>query len=219
LCNSSYNYEKSEYFNEDVAINISNTEDMMTLAKLTLDYLDKEYNIIIDVGGGADAINVSNMLSKTNFQVKYIIPVSKSLKSLKNVLETIELIGKDKEIYFVLNQVVDPKKIEDEFMFFYGNKKREIKSFKERFDNYKFTSLPYSVFYELSDAYGMYIGDLAKLSQNLDFETAANNFREEHIIKDNNNVEAYEQSFASYLNSIDANLVTKQILSNFSVLV
>lgn len=214
LSNESYSYSNSEYFKDDTTIYIHDTDDMMNLSAITLDYLSSGYNIIIDAGAGQDTLNAIKLLQKTNFEVVYLIPVSKSLKALPNIDKTIDLIGVDKNITFVLNPLINPADSAKEFPFFFGDKKKGIKSFRDKYKDIFHTSLPYSIYFELSDANGMYIGDLAKLSENLSYNEAAELFIKT-FITEQKNVIGYETALTNYLNSQEAAKICEIIKENF----
>lgn len=208
--NSTNIFSSSEIIKENVK-NVK-TDDRDITAEIIFETLSSKNEIIIDAGGGDDALKVIDIVKSIgNVDIKWIIPLNRNLAQLKNAIDTYEKIKDKENTLFVLNGYSQKEKIEEDFIFWYGEKNLNIDSMKKTLKVADELKIPYSSYFEMAEQKGYTLFDLASIAKELDKESAKNVFFEKY--KDNK--EMFLRTWADYLLSENAGIVIDEILENF----
>ncbi|MCD6257969.1 MAG: hypothetical protein J7J31_00035 [Helicobacteraceae bacterium] len=95
---------------------------------------------IVDVGGGTDSASMIDRINESFAHMKndidFIIPFENNPMYMSVLKETYEELDSPENIYLVKNKVINfkQKSLKDEYIFFEGNKKRGVKSFRKELD-------------------------------------------------------------------------------------
>lgn len=188
------------------------TDDRDITAEIIFETLSSKNEIIIDAGGGDDALKVIDIVkSLGDVDIKWIIPLNRNLAQLKNAIDTYEKIKDKENTLFVLNGYSHIEKIEEDFIFWYGDKNLNIDSTKKSLKVNNEIKVPYSSYFEMAEQKGYTLYDLAFISKQLDKESAKSAFFEK--FKDDK--EAFLRTWADYRLSENAGIVVNEILENF----
>ena len=199
------------------AIIHDNTKNVKThnkdiTAEIIFETLSSNNEIIIDAGGGDDALKVIDIvkgIGETN--VKWIIPLNRNLAQLKNASDTFQKIDDPKNTLFALNGYSSKETLEEDFIFYFGNKNLNIKSIKETLKISKELFVPYTSYFEIAEQKGFTLYDLTAISKELDKNAAKNIFYEK--FKDDK--AAFLQAWGDYRLSENAAFVLDEIIANF----
>lgn len=182
---------------EDVefeAVSVTTQDSDEAFQDALFDQIADDYNIVLDAGGGNDAKKVLMMLEKANEadNFTYLIPVGNSRAQAQNAKDTFDLIDRPEQCVFVLNQVHDLKKVEKEFLFFFGDDKLGV---KPAFENeVEYIALGFSPAFELAAAVGKTIGNLAEVADKLQGQ----NIRELFYAQSDGNKDEFKKLYAQY---------------------
>lgn len=213
--NRSIGYDNSDIINKDNATMIALDEKDNELSNIFFDVMDDpELDYILDIGGSHNTDAMLPLLKEIEFEKKYIIPVGRSKTYISNADDTAALIDDPANTYFLLNQYFDKNKIEDEFRYFFGNSKLNIKSASKFFNKDKFLMLPFGNSFQAAEDENQTILDLANISQGITQQEAINAFYEKSK-KDRNK---FNKMMAAYWNSVEAADLFKKIQVDFSKL-
>lgn len=215
LANESHDMSYSLIFKDNIE-QIRDVTDTSILNKLIKANLENEIVTVLDIGSGADTLQAIEQFQKVAFiQIKYIIPLDSSLRNLKNAKQTIDRIGENQDVSFVLNKVFENSKMKEQFLFFFGSKKMKISSFQEKYPNFKFASIPYSNFFELASVDNYSIADMAQISREVSMEDAVTAYQKEYLV-DKNDEQEFDRRITNYLKSQDARVVVDATISSLS---
>lgn len=215
LANESHDMSDSLIFKDNIE-QVRDVKDTSILNKLIRANIDNEVITVLDIGSGADTLEAIEQFQKVSYiQIKYIIPIDSSLRNLKNAKQTIEKIGENQNISFVLNKVFDASKIQEQFLFFFGSKKMKISSFKDKYPSFKFASIPYSNFFELASVDSYSIADMAQISREVSMEDAVTVYQKEYLV-DKNDEQEFDRRITNYLKSQEARVIVDTTVASLS---
>jgi hypothetical protein len=158
--NTSVLYKNDNYFKNMKTVKVNVAED--ELDDLFYEAIVNNENIVIDAGGGDDTKTVLEYLRQQPTEsVKYIIPISPGSDDL-NPLQTYKQINKPEQTLFILNGYHDSDKLEDEFMYFFGNKNFDVIGVCGKINKPNFIKIPFDNLFKISKlSYSMTISTLA----------------------------------------------------------
>lgn len=188
------------------------TSDKDITAEIIFETLSSETEIVIDAGGGDDAIKVIDIVKSVgNANIKWIIPLNRNLAQLKNAMDTYEKIKDKENTLFVLNGYSELAKIQEDFIFWYGDKNLNIDSMKKTLKVADELKIPYSSYFEIAEQQSCTLHDLSLIAKQINKETAKKMFFEK--FKDDK--QAFLKAWADYRLSENAGIVVDEILENF----
>lgn len=188
------------------------TTDQNIAAEIIYETLSSDNEIIIDAGGGDDALKVIEIVkSLGKVDVKWLIPINQNLAQLKNATDTYKRINDPQNTFFILNGYRDLSNLRDEFVFYFGDANMNIQSIRDQLEIKQEFKIPFSNFFEISEMQNYTIGDLARISQELPKEKATAFFYDK--FSDDRN--AFFKAWNNYRNSELAGDVLKQIFTDF----
>jgi len=199
------------------AIIQENTKNVKThnkdiTAEIIFETLSSDNEIIIDAGGGDDArmvIDIVQGIGEAN--IKWIIPLNRNLAQLKNASDTFQKIDDPKNTLFALNGYSSKETLEEDFIFYFGNKNLNIKSIKDTLKISNELTIPYTSYFEIAEQKGFTLHDLAAISKELDKNAAKSMFYEK--FKDDK--AAFLSAWGDYRLSENASFVLDEIIENF----
>jgi hypothetical protein len=177
--NRSFDYKNSEILNSENTKSFTIDEKEDAISDMLFDIMNEDIEYIIDIGGGLDTNIIIEALKTIEVEKKWIIPTTSIKKYLQNAANTFDLIGDPKNTFFVLNQYHDISKIQDEFLYFFGNDKFGIKPVSKNFSKCKdILAIPSNNYFQISEDDELTILDLSMVSKNLTELEARKNFIE-----------------------------------------
>lgn len=163
--NTSMIFSNSRILSSDTAVSLKLEEKTKAIASMVFQLANNsELDYIIDVGGGDDIKALIENLKSLQLEKTWLVPTTGDKKYLKNAADTFELIGDPKNTFFVLNKVYDIQKVENEFMYFFGNSKFGVKPVSDSFAKSKYMSIPHSQFFQIAEDDEQTLLDLALIS-------------------------------------------------------
>jgi len=215
--NDSHQMNKSSIFQNKIET-IKDINDTTILNKLIKMNLESSVITVLDIGSGKNTLDAIAQFQKVDFiKISYVIPIDSSFRNLLNVRETVNLIGKNKDISFVLSRVFDMDKIEEQFLFFYGSAKYKIPAFKDNYPDVKYTSIPFSPFFEISVIDSQSIADSANISRNITFEDAVNHYQKT-FLKGKDDEIGFDGAITAYIKSQEAKNIVDITIANLSTI-
>lgn len=188
------------------------TSDKNIMAEIIFETLSSDNEIIIDAGGGDDALKVIDIVQGIGeSNVKWIIPLNRNLAQLKNASDTFQKINDPKNTLFALNGYSSKETLEEDFIFYFGNKNLNIKSIKDTLKISNELTIPYTSYFEIAEQKGFTLHDLAAISKELDKNAAKSMFYEK--FKDDK--AAFLRAWGDYRLSENASVVLDEIIENF----
>lgn len=188
------------------------TSDKNIAAEIIFQTMTSNDELIIDAGGGDDAIKVTEIVKSIGqAKINWFIPLNRNLAQLKNALNTYEQINDPQNTYFILNGYTSINDIADEFLFYFGNTDMNIEGIRDQLKIEREFSIPFSNYFEIAEMQNLTIADLAKISQELTKEEAKALFFE----KFQNDKQSFLRAWNDYKNSENAAQVLEQIFVDF----
>jgi hypothetical protein len=177
---------------------------------------DNKY--IIDCGGGDDSVSLLKLLSIQPFQHKilYLVPITRGT-DLKNLKDTYDLIDNKNNVVFVLNGYSSIEEIKNEFFFYFGDIKYDIRGFIDSVVNKTPILIPFSRFFSITKTFQMSLFDLSQLSKVYNSQQAA---ADDFMKKSGGDLrsERYRTLWKKYKISLRASEVIDEIKDNFKIL-
>lgn len=206
----------SNIFNKSTVIakseSITLEECASKLEEVCFDLLDRSNNdvLVIDAGGGDDTLRVLKQIKELAIDeiadVTYIVPIMNSLSQLKNA-EDMNNYLEGKNVIFALNNIADFRKIEEDWIFWFGNKSLGIESYFKKLNSPKCIYVPGSPIFEISALYNVTVTDFASPAQNV----SISEFQQE-IFKEFGDD---KEQFLKALQQFRKNMLAKNFLDTF----
>lgn len=196
--NNSMMFANSQILGGDKTISLKLDQKVKAIGSMIFNLAkNQEMDFILDIGGGSDFHAVIENLKELKINKKWLIPTTSDKKYLANAARAFELIDDPQNTYFVLNKVYSMDNLENEFMYFFGNKKYGVKAVSECFSKTPFLAIPHSQFFQIAEDDEMTLLDLGLISMEKDEEQIQKEFLE--IVGDDENKfitlwENYERS-------------------------
>jgi len=167
------NNVSSIFHNSQILVSKSITTDQKELRRaLSEAVFDPKQEYIIDAGGGDDSLAVIREVIALGEEVEFYIPIQPDRKTLHNVKETVQAIGKDYPIHLILNNFY-PGERETAFWFIYGDEDNGFEAnlaILRQFNSV--ISVPHSRTIGQAEAFGKTVGDVALAEKRLNFAAA-----------------------------------------------
>lgn len=213
--NNSMVFGNSQILGGDKTISLKMDEKVKAIGSMIFNLAKtKDMDYIIDIGGGDDFHSALDSLKELKLNKKWIIPTTSDKKYLKNAANTFNAIDDAENTYFVLNKVYNIDDVENEFMYFFGNKKYGVKPVDEVFSKSKFLSIPNSQFFQIAEDDEQTLLDLALISMEKDEEEITQDFMS--IAQDDEN--KFINLWENYERSKEAAKIFMKIEKNFKKL-
>jgi len=213
--NDSLKFKNSSILNSENAVSFKVDMKNDAINDMFFDLMEDEtMDYIIDCGGGNDTKEVLKLLGDIPFDKKFLLPCSRVKKYIKNADETFEIINEPENTFYVLNQYFDIDKLEEEFLYFFGNEKLGIKPASKYFSEDKYFAVPFSNSFQIAEDEEQILLDLASISQKLTKKQAIDMFYE----KAKKDRKIFNKLMPKYQNSCDGNELFKILKQNFSKL-
>ena len=161
--NNSMSFQNSEIL-KDKCMTVRTDEKAKAIGSIFFALAkNPELDYIVDIGGGDDFKQIIDSLKELDLPKTYLIPATSDKKYLKNAGDSFEMINDSENTFFVLNRSYYDN-LEEEYMYFFGNKKLGVKPQSEHFKDSKYFSIPFSNFYQMAEDDEQILLDLALIS-------------------------------------------------------
>lgn len=212
--NQSFQFENS-FFLKDNTQTFKIDEKDEAIGDMLFDVMSEDIDYIIDIGGGLDTKIIVEALKSIEIEKKWLIPTTSIKKYLQNAAKTFDLIDDAKNTFFVLNQYSKLEKIDEEFLYFFGNKNFGIEPVSKNFTKCKnILMIPHNNYFQISEDENKTILDLAMVSETLSEVEA----RKEFMDASKGEKETFKKMYQNYRISLAAADVFKEIENNFESL-
>ena len=214
--NQSLQFKNSEILNENNMQTVKLDAKDEQIEKIFFEIMsDPELDYIIDIGGSHNTDSVLSILKEVEFEKKFIIPVGRVKKYIKNADDTAGLIDDCENTFFLLNQYSKIENLQDDFIYFFGNTDFGIKTVSEYFDEGKYLAVPFSNAFQFAEDEEQTIYDLSQIAKKLDPTQARKIFFEQAA----GDQKEYLNLMSIYQQSKIALSVFEEIKQNFSKII
>jgi len=214
--NKSLLFKNSDFLNQENTLSVKTDQKQDVISNILFDLMsDKSLDYILDLAGGDETYEVLEILKSLDLPKTYLIPTTRIKKYLKNTNDVFEYIADKDNTYFVLNQYSTLDKLQDEFIYFFGDEKLGIKPVSANFKTDKFVAIPFSNSFQIAEDMEQSILDLANISRQFTQAQATSEF----FKKAAGDRDIFDALMKKYWNSEKASKVLDEIEQNFTKII
>ena len=214
--NSSLQFSNSQILNEKNMQTIKLDKKDENIEKIFFEIMsDPNLDYIIDIGGSHNTDAVIPILKEVDFQKIWIIPVIRVKKYIENADTTADLINDPGNTIFLLNQYSILESIEDDFLYFFGNKNLGVQKESKYFDANNYLAIPFSNAFQFSEDEEQTIFDLLQIASEVNPAAARKLFFEQAA----GDQKEYLNLMSIYRQSKIALDIFEEIKNNFSKII
>ena len=214
--NSSLQFSNSQILDEKNTQTIKLDKKEENIEKIFFEIMsDPSLDYIIDIGGSHNTDAVIPILKEVDFQKIWIIPVIRVKKYIKNADATAAQIDDLGNTIFLLNQYSNLESIEDDFLYFFGNKDLGIKKESKYFNANNYLAIPFTNAFQFAEDEEQTIHDLLQIANEVNPSDARKLFFEQSA----GDQKEYLKLMSIYRQSKIALDIFEEIKQNFSKII
>ena len=214
--NKSLEFKNSQILNKNNMQTIQLDKKEENIEKIFFEIMsDPDLDYIIDIGGSHNTDAVIPILKEVDFQKIWIIPVIRVKKYIKNADATAAQIDDLGNTIFLLNQYSNLESIEDDFLYFFGNKDLGIKKESKYFNANNYLAIPFTNAFQFAEDEEQTIHDLLQIANEVNPSDARKLFFEQSA----GDQKEYLKLMSIYRQSKIALDIFKEIKNNFSKII
>jgi hypothetical protein len=168
--NNQSKFERSDLLKgRQESVRVGESREALARAVFSLLDGDGESEIIIDAGGGNDTRGVAEQVCDLPFESRYYIPIGSNRSHLDNLSDTLVLIPSEASVSIIINQ-----SRAGSHPFYRGDESLKIKKWQPPKGRIlSEIEVQESPIFELAEAKGLTLGDLAQLAYEIDHQKSA----------------------------------------------